>query len=69
MPYELLNKRFRATQKAVDRESSYLTTVANDFSVKIRDCNDKIMVKEADDMLDNVVQRLQTLKRKVGNFN
>jgi hypothetical protein len=65
VPYELLNKRFRSSQKTVDRESSYLTTVTTNFSARISDSSNKVTVGEANTMLDNVVQRLQSLKRKV----
>lgn len=65
MPYELLNKRFRATQKTIDRETSSIAAATNEFSARVTGSSNKITVGEASTMLDNVVQRLQSLKRKV----
>lgn len=57
VPYELLNKRYRISQKAIDREVSHL-----DKSIQeLKNTTDRKGVHRA---LDNVVEKLKVLKRK-----
>lgn len=57
VPYEVLNKRYRVSQKVIDREVSHL-----DKSIKeLRNTSDLQGVHRA---LDNVVEKLQVVKRK-----
>ena len=63
VPYELLNKKFRAVQKVVDREVSHVTTSLSDLS----SCTNNPLATAEDiiSSLDGVSQRLNNLKRKV----
>lgn len=57
VPYEVLNKRYRVSQKIIDREVSHL-----DKSIlELKNTSDLKGVHEA---LDNVVEKLQVFKRK-----
>jgi len=64
VPYEGLNKTFRGSQKVIDRELSYVLNAASEVTARSKDPN-----STSDDVinaLDNVIQKLTSLKRKVG---
>ncbi|XP_052227230.1 E3 ubiquitin-protein transferase MAEA-like [Dreissena polymorpha] len=62
VPYELLNKKFRLAQKTIDREVTKVQSVGNE----IRNClkSPNITIGEVTQALDNMVEKLQLLKRK-----
>lgn len=63
MPYETLNKRFRAAQKNIDRETSHVTMVVAELEKTLSSCP---AVDSVVSLLDGVVEKLSVLKRKVG---
>ncbi|XP_068708537.1 E3 ubiquitin-protein transferase MAEA-like isoform X2 [Montipora foliosa] len=62
VPYEVLNKRFRAAQKVIDREVSLVVSATNDLTNSFGSVS--VKVGEITGFLDGVVQKLQSLKRK-----
>lgn len=66
MPYEILNKKFRSSQKAIDREVSYVVTATNELTATLS--KQPVKAQEVAGMLDGVVQKIQALKRKVENY-
>lgn len=62
MPYETLNKRFRAAQKNIDRETSHVTMVVAELEKTLSSCP---AVDSVVSLLDGVVEKLSVLKRKV----
>ena len=64
MPYELLNKKFRAVQKVIDRETTHINSSATELLGTFN--KSSLTTSEARASLDGLVQRLTTLKRKVG---
>ncbi|GFN82402.1 macrophage erythroblast attacher-like [Plakobranchus ocellatus] len=62
VPYELLNKQFRASQKVIDREVSKLTSTAGDLEKKIQDS--ALTVRDVTSALSTMVDNLSMLKRK-----
>ena len=66
VPYEILNKKFRAAQKVIDREVSLVVSATNDLTNSLGTV--PVKVGEITGFLDGVVQKLQSLKRKV-TFN
>lgn len=62
MPYETLNKRFRAAQKNIDRETSHVTMVVAELEKTLSGCP---AVDSVVSLLDGVVEKLSVLKRKV----
>lgn len=61
VPYEIINKKFRTTQKAIDREVDQILNVSKEV--------DKVLlvrpiVSDVSKIVGNVVQRLHILKRK-----
>lgn len=66
MPYELLNKKFRSAQKALDREVSHLQTMSNELEKELKADEPETYVASGDitKLLDGVVAKLQVLKRK-----
>lgn len=62
MPYETLNKRFRAAQKNIDRETSHVTMVVAELEKTLSSFP---VVDSVVSLLDGVVEKLSALKRKV----
>lgn len=62
VPYETLNKRFRAAQKNIDRETSHVTMVVAELEKTLGSCP---AVDSVVSLLDGVVEKLSVLKRKV----
>ncbi|PFX25471.1 macrophage erythroblast attacher-like [Stylophora pistillata] len=62
VPYEILNKKFRAAQKVIDREVSLVVNASNDLTNGLGSV--PVKVGEITGFLDGVVQKLQSLKRK-----
>ncbi|KAF7990597.1 hypothetical protein HCN44_000402 [Aphidius gifuensis] len=65
VPYEFLNKKFRCTQKALDREVSHVQTTANELE-KVLTIDETPVTSEMSRLLGGVVARLHVLKRKAG---
>ena len=63
VPYELLNKKFRTVQKVVDREVSLVGGASGELASV--SATKSATVQEVQGMLDGVVQKLTSLKRKV----
>uniref|UniRef100_A0A8C5M2H5 E3 ubiquitin-protein transferase MAEA n=1 Tax=Leptobrachium leishanense TaxID=445787 RepID=A0A8C5M2H5_9ANUR len=61
VPYETLNKRFRAAQKNIDRETSHVTMVVAELEKTLSSCP---AVDSVVCLLDGVVEKLSVLKRK-----
>ncbi|XP_074108284.1 E3 ubiquitin-protein transferase Katazuke [Cotesia typhae] len=64
VPYELLNKKFRSTQKVLDREVSHVQIAANELEKGINNNNGHATTGEISRLLGGVVAKLQVLKRK-----
>lgn len=64
VPYETLNKRFRAAQKNIDRETSHVTMVVAELEKTLSSFP---VVDSVVSLLDGVVEKLSALKRKVGD--
>lgn len=62
MPYEILNKKFRTTQKTLDREVSHVQQAATEIEKTIAGENAK--TKDITCLLGGMVEKLQVLKRK-----
>lgn len=62
MPYETLNKRFRAAQKSIDRETSHVSAAVAELERTLGGCP---AVDSVVSLLDGVVEKLSVLKRKV----
>ncbi|KAI5715585.1 hypothetical protein M8J77_018906 [Diaphorina citri] len=65
VPYEILNKKFRAVQKTIDREVSYVQSAANELEKTIAS-SEKPPLTEVTRLLGGMFERLQALKRKAG---
>uniref|UniRef100_A0A672MM31 E3 ubiquitin-protein transferase MAEA n=1 Tax=Sinocyclocheilus grahami TaxID=75366 RepID=A0A672MM31_SINGR len=61
VPYETLNKRFRAAQKNIDRETSHVTMVVAELEKTLGSFP---VVDTVVSLLDGVVEKLSALKRK-----
>lgn len=64
VPYETLNKRFRAAQKNIDRETSHVTMVVAELEKTLSSFP---VVDSVVSLLDGVVEKLSALKRKARN--
>ncbi|KAG9344036.1 hypothetical protein JZ751_012512 [Albula glossodonta] len=62
VPYETLNKRFRAAQKNIDRETSHVTMAVAELEKTLSGFP---VVDSVVSLLDGVVEKLRALKRKV----
>jgi len=62
----MLNKKFRTAQKVIDREVSLVVSATNDLTSSLGSV--PVKVGEITGFLDGVVQKLQSLKRKVNIF-
>jgi len=65
VPYEILNKRFRNAQKIIDREVAHLATQLNDLTSATS--NESMTVESASKCLGEVVEKLESLKRKAAD--
>ncbi|CAG5120161.1 unnamed protein product [Candidula unifasciata] len=63
VPYELLNKQFRASQKIIDREISKFSSAAADLEKKIEN-SAHLTVSDVTCALSSMVDNLSVLKRK-----
>ena len=63
VPYELLNKKFRSAQKTIDREVSKAQSAGSDLEACLQ--NQDVTIGEVTKVLDNMVEKLKFLKRKV----
>lgn len=68
VPYEILNKKFRAAQKVVDREVSHVTTSLGDLDKLLGQSGEEAegRVQAVDNLLANVQEQLAQLKTKGG---
>jgi len=64
-PFEVLNKTFRNSQKAVDKEITQILNAINEIHAK----KDTIAKAEAQQAVDKLIVRLQGMKRKVQETN
>ncbi|XP_035826567.1 E3 ubiquitin-protein transferase MAEA isoform X2 [Aplysia californica] len=62
VPYELLNKQFRASQKVIDREVSKVNVTAGEFEKKMKEPT--LTVGDVTSALTTMVDNLSMLKRK-----
>jgi len=65
VPYELLNKKFRAAHKNVDREVARVQSAANELEKCLQRPS---TIADLTLALDNVAEKLTQLKRKVSCF-
>lgn len=63
VPYELLNKKFRAAQKSLDREVSHVQAAAQELERGL--AADTVGAGDISRILGGMVEKLQVLKRKV----
>jgi macrophage erythroblast attacher len=66
VPYELLNKKFRAAQKQLDREVSHVQAAALELERGL--AADTVPAGDISRILGGMVEKLQVLKRKVSYF-
>lgn len=64
MPYELLNKKFRAAQKSIDRDIASVSSSTRELSAQTERSED-VAVEEVVKTLDVMSQKLASLKRRV----
>lgn len=64
MPYELLNKKFRAAQKSIDRDIASVSSSTRELNAQTERGED-MAVEEVVKTLDVVSQKLASLKRRV----
>ncbi|CAG2065952.1 unnamed protein product, partial [Timema podura] len=62
VPYELLNKKFRAAQKQLDREVSHVQAAALELERGLH--GESVKAGDISRLLGGMVERLQVLKRK-----
>lgn len=65
VPYEVLNKKFRTTQKTLDREVSHFQNAVQEFE---RDMSSDVAMTDTShisSLLCGMVEKLKVLKRKV----
>ena len=63
VPYELLNRKFRSGQKAVDREVNQVSLACGEFSSGLGQTD--FSAEDVVGVLDSVNFKVSTLKRKV----
>jgi macrophage erythroblast attacher len=63
VPYELLNKKFRSAQKTIDREISKVHAAGGELGSCLQ--KPEVTIGEVTKALDNMVEKLKLLKRKV----
>jgi len=64
VPYEILNKKFRSSQKNIDREVSHVQTAVKDLEDGINKTDTKVTVGTITDLLSGVIDKMEMLKRK-----
>ena len=64
VPYEILNKKFRSGQKNIDREVSHVQQASSEVEQCMQD-QKAPSVQHVSLVLDNMVEKLCFLKRKV----
>ena len=64
MPYELLNKKFRAAQKSLDRDIASVSSSSRELTAQTERSGD-VAVEEVVKTLDVMSQKLASLKRRV----
>lgn len=65
VPYELLNKKFRLTQKNIDREVSHVSHSINELEKGVtQKSEEKVTIGKINELLVGVVNKLNVLKRK-----
>lgn len=68
VPYEILNKKFRVTQKNIDREASHVQNSINELEKAVtqshEDESEPVTIGKINELLIGVVNRLTVLKRK-----
>jgi hypothetical protein len=63
VPYEVLNKKFRAGQKTVDREVSHVQNSIQELEKSL--FRSPVQVDQICSLIGVTVEKLQTMKRKV----
>ena len=63
VPYELLNKKFRAAQKTIDREVAHIQSSAKELESVLQ--QKAPCMSDVSKAIDDVVEKLCLLKRKV----
>ncbi|CAM6000956.1 unnamed protein product [Sphagnum balticum] len=66
VPYEVLNKKFRAAQKNIDREVCHVQAVVTDLEKAVNNVHvtPPVTIGVISDLLTSVVEKLNVLKRK-----
>ncbi|CAG2102529.1 unnamed protein product [Medioppia subpectinata] len=69
VPYEILNKKFRAAQKNIDREISHVQNSVSDLERTLKQRSDDrsppgVTITAINELLNGVVSKLSVLKRK-----
>ncbi|CAG0917946.1 unnamed protein product [Notodromas monacha] len=67
VPYEVLNKKFRAAQKNIDREASYLQSAVAEMERQLQSkSNGDVLPQNAQvvKLIDTILEKITTLKRK-----
>ena len=64
MPYELLNKKFRAAQKSLDRDIASVTSSSRELTAQM-ERSGEVAAEEVVKTLDVMSQKLASLKRRV----
>ncbi|XP_037078066.1 E3 ubiquitin-protein transferase MAEA-like isoform X3 [Pollicipes pollicipes] len=62
VPYEILNKKFRSSQKTLDRELAHFCSAANELETSLH--RTSVTVDDVTRLLGTVTDRLRALKRK-----
>ncbi|XP_043217556.1 E3 ubiquitin-protein transferase MAEA-like isoform X1 [Amphibalanus amphitrite] len=62
VPYEMLNKKFRSSQKTLDRELAHFCSSASDLESSLH--HSSVTVADVSRLLGSVTDRLRALKRK-----
>ena len=63
VPYEVLNKKFRAGQKTFDREVNHVQTSITELERTL--FHNPVQVNQICSLIGVTVEKLQTMKRKV----
>lgn len=66
MPYEVLNKKFRASQKTIDREVSHVQSSISELEKSF--FKTPVQVDQICSLIGVTVEKLQTMKRKVSSY-
>lgn len=63
VPYEVLNKKFRATQKVFDREASHVQATAADLEKVVKESGSSL--NQIPGLLDQLEERLKEMQQKI----